>query len=154
MRIRKAKLSDAAELSRLHKGTIRSINKADYSPSQIEAWSKRTNAQRFRRSHDLAVRYVAVEGDTIIGYVDFKKENPEQFWGLYVHKNHLGKGVGSKLLAKMEELAKKMGASKFRLESTKTAQTFYEKHGFKVVEKAKHQIEDQKLEIYIMEKKL
>jgi putative acetyltransferase len=152
MRIRKATLADAAELARLHKGTIRNINSADYSPKQIAAWSARTNAQRFRTSHDLAVRYVAVEGDKIIGYADFKKEEPEKFWGLYVHKDHVGEGVGSRLLIRMESVAKKMGAKKFRLEATKTAKTFYEKNGFNLIKKSKHIIDDQKLDIYVMEK--
>jgi len=147
-------IEDAAELARLHKGTIRAINKADYSQRQIEVWSKRTNAKRFREAHPLAVRYVAIDNGKIVGFSDFKKEEPEKFWGLYVHKDHLGKGIGSILMRKMEEVAKKMGAQYFLLEATKTAKTFYEKHGFKVVKRSQHAIEDQKLDIYIMKKKL
>ncbi len=154
MRIRKSKIEDAAEIASLHKGTIRFINKGDYSPEQISAWSKRTSAKRFRESHHLAIRYVALDGEKIIGYSDFKKDKPEKFWGLYVHKNHLGKGVGSRLLLKMEEVAKSMGADRLELEATKTAKTFYEKHGFKVIKKSKHPIDDQELDVFVMEKKL
>ena len=153
MKIRKARLTDAIELSRMHKGTIRNVNKHDYSPKQIKVWSSRTNVHRFRNSHNLAIRYVAVEGGQIVGYSDFKKENPENFWGLYVHKNHLGKGIGSRLLEKMIKVAKKMGAKKFRLEATKTAKTFYQKKGFKVLKKTIHTIEGEQLEVYVMEKK-
>lgn len=154
MRIRKATLADSAEIARLHKGTIRNVNSADYSPEQIAAWSARTSAKRFRSSHDLAVRYVAVEGEKIVGYADFKKEEPEKFWGLYVHKNHLGEGIGSRLLVRMEAAAKQLGAKKFRLEATKTAKTFYEKNGFVLIKKSIHKIDDQKLDIYLMEKRL
>ncbi len=152
MRIRKATLADAAELARLHKATIRSVNKKDYSPQEIEVWSKRTSAQRFRSAHSLAIRYVAVDNGKIVGFSDFKKEHPETFWGLYVHKDHIGKGIGSRLMKKMEEVARKMGAKKFVLSATKTAKAFYEKQGFTVIKKSKHPIENQKLDVYVMEK--
>jgi len=153
MRIRRSVIEDAAELARLHKGTIRTINKADYSPKQIEVWSKRTNAKRFRNSHAIAVRYVVIDGKKIVGFSDFKKEDPETFWGLYVHKDHLGKGIGSLLMQKMEDVARKMGIRRFILEATTTARTFYEKQGFRVMRKSTHAIEDQNLDIFIMEKK-
>jgi putative acetyltransferase len=153
MKIRKAKLEDSVELARLHKETIRNINRDDYSPKEIEVWSKRTSAKRFRSSYDLTVRYVAVEGEKIVGFSDFKKEKPEEFWGLYVHKDYVGRGIGSRLMKKMEEVAKKMGAKKFVLSATKTAKVFYEKQGFRMVKKSKHPIEDQKLDVYVMEKK-
>ena len=154
MRIRKFKIEDSAEAARLHRGTIRNINKSDYTSSQITAWSKKTSAESFRDSYELAVRYVAIEDGKIIGFCDFEKDEPENFWGLYVHKDHLGRGVGSKLLQKATEAAKKQGAKKFHLKATKTAKVFYEKQGFRVIKKIKHQIDDQKLDVYEMEKKL
>jgi putative acetyltransferase len=154
MRIRKARLDDSAELARLHRGTIRHINKHDYSEQEIAVWSKRTNARRFRTSHDLTIRYVAEEDGKIVGFSDINKADPSEFWGLYVHKDHIGHGIGSRLMQKMEEVARKMGAKKFTLESTKTAQSFYEKQGFRMVQKGVHSIGDQTLDIMVMEKEL
>lgn len=153
MRIRKARLADSAEIARLHRATIRAINANDYSPAEIKEWSGRSSAKRFRSSHGKAFRYVAVEGEKIVGFADFNKENPENYWGLYVHKDFLGRGIGSRLMKKMEEAAKKMGAKKFVLSATKTAKAFYEKQGFKVNKKSKHPVEDQKLDVYVMIKR-
>ena len=152
MRIRLSKPDDAAALARLHRGTIRSINAQHYTQAQIAVWSGRTNARRFRDSHTVAVRYVAVEADKIIGFVDFKKEDSETFWGLYVHKDFLGRGVGSALMRKAQQVAIAMGARKFKLEATITAKAFYERMGFTVLKKAKHRIEDQDLPVYVMQK--
>ncbi len=154
MRIRVATIGDAVEISRLHKSTIRTINSRDYSPEDIEVWSKRTNTRRMRSSHPFAVRAVAVEKGKIVGFADLSKDDPGRLWGLYVHKNHQGKGIGSRLLARMEKEAKILGAKKMMAQSTVTAKTFYERHGFIVLRKEKYAILDRKLTVYMMEKDL
>lgn len=154
MQIRKATLEDCAELARLLRGTIRHINKNDYSAEQISIWSKRTSVKKFRELHHRLVRYVAVGGDRIVGFSDFDKEHPEIYGGLYVHKDHQRRGIGSRLMKKMAEVAKKMGAKKFRLEATKTAKGFYEKLGFRVIKRSKHSLGNTKLDVFVMEKKL
>lgn len=65
MRIRRATLDDAKELSALRKATIRAINKHDYTPAQIARWSKRGNTDHFVKIHDQVLRYVAVKGEKI-----------------------------------------------------------------------------------------
>ena len=51
---------------------------------------------------------------------------------LYVHKNHLRKGIGSRLLAVAEASLKKLGFSKAVLEATVTARDFYAANGYKL----------------------
>jgi putative acetyltransferase len=152
MRVRKARLTDAAEIARMHRGTIRAVNSKDYSSEDIAVWSGRPSARRVRESHDIAIRYVAVVGETIIGYTDISKEDPENLWGLYVHKNYIGQGVGSKLLATIQEEAKKLGAKKFVISSTVTAKTFYEKQGFVVIKKDTTPILHRTSDVWILEK--
>jgi N-acetylglutamate synthase-like GNAT family acetyltransferase len=154
MRIRKARIADSAEIARLHRGTIRTVNKQDYPQEDIEAWSKRSTASRFRNSHHKVQRYVAVEDGKIIGFVDIDREDPEELGGLYIHRKFIGKGVGSKLLKAMESMAKKQGAKRLHLQSTLTAIPFYQKKGFKLLRKSKHTINNRTLDIAIMEKKL
>ena len=76
----------------------------------------------------------------------------DELWGLYVHKDCVGKGIGTQLLKIAENSLKKQGVEIIKIKATITAKKFYEKHGYKVVKKALHQVLDKKLRIYIMEK--
>lgn len=76
----------------------------------------------------------------------------DELWGLYVHKNYVGKGIGSRLLNIAEKSLKSQGVKVIKIKSTLTARRFYEKHGYKVVKKVLHPVEDKKLRIYIMAK--
>jgi putative acetyltransferase len=150
MKIRLAQDKDCAEMARLHRATIRHINSQNYPEDIIEIWSGRTNAKRFRDNARKCKRWVAVEKNKIIGFVDHGDD--DELWGLYIHKNYVGKGVGSRLLKTAEDSLKKQGVEIIKIKSTITAKKFYEKHGYKVLKKALHQILDKKLGIYIMAK--
>ena len=158
MKIRLSNDQDCAEIARVHRATIRHINSKDYPENIIKAWAGRTSAKRFRDSLlKGAKRWVAVDKDKIVGFVDHGKG--DELWGLYVHKNYIGKGVGSKLLEIAEDSLKKQGAKNIKTESTITARPFYEKHGYKFIKKNLHPIfGDRKNGLFvntcIMEKKL
>jgi len=151
MKIRLQKIEDATEIARLHRATIRHINSNDYSQDIIEVWSARTSASRFKNL-DTVKRWVAIEDEKIICFCDhdFKGE----LLGLYVHKDHLGKQVGTKLLKKAEDSMKKMGFKEIKMEATVTAKPFYEKKGYKVIKQSFHKIEDKKIQVFIMKKHL
>ena len=151
IRIRKFKLGDAVSLARLHRGTIRSINKKDYSPREIAAWSGRTSAKRFKNLAKLNARYVAVKNNKIVGFGDYKNN---ELMGLYIHKNFIGKGIGTQLLKKIEREVYANGKRTLRCMSTVTARPFYEKNGFRVIKKTIHKIKDQKLPVFWMRKRL
>lgn len=150
MKIRLARDEDYAGIARLHRATIRNINSADYPKDIIDLWSARSKAKRFRDSANKCKRWVAIEKDKIIGFCDhgFNCE----LWGLYIHKDFVGKNIGSLLIKKAEESMKKQGFKKISLKSTITAKNFYKKYGYRVVKKDFHKIGDKKMLIYIMTK--
>lgn len=152
MQIRKFRLSDAAELARLHRGTIRGINVRDYPSRHIAVWSGRVSAKRFRDSAKDKIRYVAIEKNKIVGFGDFDKKG--ELTALYVHKDFQGKGVGHRLLKILEQKAFKMGFEEFKLDSSITALNFYKKQGYKVIRKSLHHIKKQRLIVYKMKKSL
>jgi ribosomal protein S18 acetylase RimI-like enzyme len=152
MRIRLAREGDYVTIARLHRQTFRNINSKDYTKDQINAWSTRTNAQRFRNSANKCKRWVAVQDDKVVGFCDHTLDG--EFWGLYVHKDFIGKGIGSRLLKVAEDSLKKMGFKKVHLEATVTAKEFYKKHGYRVMKKDLHPINNEKLEIFNMSKTL
>ena len=69
------------------------------------------------------------ENDKVVGMMATGGTELDQ---LYIHVDYQGKGIGSRLL----ELAKESSPGKLQLytfEVNKGAQTFYEKHGFKII---------------------
>lgn len=152
MKIRLARDEDYAAVARLHRQTIRNINSKDYPQDIIHVWSARTSAKKFRESTDKYKRWVAMDNDKIIGFCEHNYEC--ELWGLYVHKDYLGKGVGSRLLKIAEDSLEKQGCKKITIKSTITAKIFYQKNGYKVLKKTTHEMEDKKVPIYIMSKKL
>lgn len=152
MRIRLARDEDYAAIARLHRQTIRNVNAKDYTEDQISAWSGRSNTERFRSNADKCKRWVAVQDDKIVGFCDHSLDG--EFWGLYVHKDFIGKGIGSRLLKIAEDSLKKMGFKKVHLVATVTAKEFYKKNGYRVIKKSLHTINNQKLETFYMVKTL
>lgn len=95
--------------------------------------------------------FVAIEGDRIVGFADYKRND---LLGLYVHKNFLGRNVGSRLLAYLESYALRHGIKLLQCEATLTAYDFYKKMGYKPIRKSTHKIKNEKLPVYVMRKRL
>ena len=136
MRIRSVRDEDYAALARLRRQTIRNVNNSDYPEDTIRNWSAKVRAQDFRESADSCMRWVALDGNRITGFCEHNFAG--EISRIYVHKDYLRKGVGSRLLKLAEESLKKHGCTEIRVESTVTAKEFYEKNGNKVVENATH----------------
>ncbi|MBT3864825.1 GNAT family N-acetyltransferase [Candidatus Peregrinibacteria bacterium] len=151
MHLRLAQTKDYPAIVRLHRATIRNINSADYPEDIINTWAKRSSAKHFQECAHKCKRWVAVENDKVIGFCDHGFDC--ELWGLYIHKDFIGKGVGSKLLKKAEDSMKKQGCETISLKSTLTAKPFYQKHGYKLIKKDFHQIKDKKMAIAIMSKR-
>lgn len=152
MQIRLARNEDYAAIARLHRQTIRQVNSKDYSKAQIQAWSARPSAKRLRTSASEFKRWVATADGKVVGYCDHGLDG--QFGGIYMHKDYIGRGIGSRLLKTAEDSMKTMGFKKSKLEATITAKEFYKKQGYKVLAKSLHAMGDQLLEVYIMTKEL
>lgn len=157
--IRRFRDSDAVALVRVHRGTIRGVNSKDYSKSQIRAWANRSTAKRFKdlvrkNTRFVAIHTVRIRGklkEKVVGFADYYKNELE---GMYIHKNHLGEGIGKRLLSHLEKDAYKNGIRTLRCTSTITAKAFYEKQGFKTIKKTTYTIGDQRLPVYRMMKRL
>lgn len=152
MRIRKFRDSDAIELAKMHRGTIRVINKKDYTKEQIKVWAT-ASAKRWRENAKAknSTILIALDKNKLIGFVQLKDSEVK---ALYVHKSYIGMGIGKKLLKKLEETAYKKGTRKLHCMSTITAKNFYQKHRYKIIKRTKFQIRNQRLTVYKMEKNL
>lgn len=151
MKIRKFKEEDAEEKTEMHLSTIREVNSQHYSEEQIEAWTTFDSENYVEETEK--EKWVAEEDGKIIGFGDYIPMEAE-ITGVYVHPDHLRKGIGSKLLEKMEQAARDQGIEKLTCVSSLTAKEFYRNHGYKVKKQIKHETSGEELEAYKMEKEL
>jgi putative acetyltransferase len=137
MAIRPARDGDYAAIARLRRQTIRHVNARDYPDEVIQRWSSQENAATLRASTDLHRRWVAVQGGKIIGFCEHDLQGTLS--RLYVHKDHLRKGIGSRLLAVAEASLKTLGFAEATLEATMTARDFYAANGYTLIRRATYQ---------------
>lgn len=151
MKIRLSTNKDSAEMARLRRTTIRYVNSKDYPKDVVHNWAAKVGAKNFRESADTSKRWVAVDNEKIIGFCEhtFVCEISR----IYVHKDHLRKGVGSQLLKVAEDSLKKLGCQEITFESSITAKDFYEKNGYKVGKKVAYH-GDNDAPVFKMSKKL
>lgn len=134
MKIRRSTPDDSAQLARLHRETIETINSKDYPPDVVESWTSRSTEEKFRDGYEKVICFVAEIDDQIVGFGELIKETGN-LGAMYVDKNYIGQGIGKQLFVLLEEEAKKREVAKFEFESTTTAKDFYEACGCITIEK-------------------
>lgn len=134
--IREFQIGDEEEISKLHNRAVRAI--PNITQEQIEQWSPiRDDYTKLKENLLSSFSYVAVNtNNTIVGFSDFvinEKSKLPNILRLYVDPTHQKSGVGRQLLLIMEDKAKELKYSKIRLESSKVAQKFYQKMGYRKI---------------------
>ena len=128
--IRIATMDDLDQITQLFRETVLHINSKDYSDKQVETWASRSenlNKWRDRIRHQYFV--IAVEGQDILGFASVTNEG--YLDTIFVHKDHQGEGIGTKLLDKVLSFVEEKGKSEVFTEASLTARPFLEKHGFR-----------------------
>ena len=133
IRVRLARDADCAAIARLRRQTIRHVNARDYPEGVIRRWVAKENARTLRASSVVCRRWVALDRSRIVGFCEHSLDGVLS--RIYVHKDRLGAGIGSRLLAVAEESLKKLGCKRITLDSTVTAKGFYAAKGYRIVKK-------------------
>lgn len=149
--IRRYDFEDAEAHAKVHRESVKGLASEDYPEEVIDEWSKKEPEDS--PLDEEKERFVAEEDGCIVGFSDYNRKTSE-LSGLYVKPDYTGKGVGEKLLRKAEQDARDNGLNHLWCESTITARGFYRKHGYELVEKTSHELEDVEMKVYRMEKKL
>jgi len=131
MIIKKALPTDAEEISLQRIETIKKLNSQDHEKEEMEYLLGRQTLEVLKKKIKSRDVYVMVENKKIIGSVDL---DDNEIKGLYVLSSRIKKGIGTKLLKFMEEIAKNKGIKIINICSTKSAIPFYEKNGYKLIE--------------------
>lgn len=92
MELRKYRPQDCAEMARLFYDTVHTVNAADYTEEQLDAWADgQVDLEKWNASFLEHDTLVAVEGETIVGFGDM--DSIGYLDRLYVHKDDQKKGL-------------------------------------------------------------
>ncbi len=130
MRIRKFKKDDAKEVSHIIRRCLREVVSKDYPKKVIASLCDFfTPSLLIKNLKDRHI-FVAVENDKVIGTASLKDDTT---FTVFVNPDIHGKGVGSKLMDKVEGLAKKNGYKIIKVPSGFSSVEFYERRGYKKI---------------------
>jgi putative acetyltransferase len=138
MNIREHKPADIPAISRLYYNTVRLINSRDYGAEQILAWAPHIEPDSFweERFRNYTV-FVAEDAGEIAGFTEFEATGHIDCF--YVHHLWQRRGVGSRLLERIETLARQNTVRALYADVSVTARPFFERMGFLVTrEQTKH----------------
>jgi putative acetyltransferase len=130
--IRRYRPGDLAGMIALFRETVRRINGRDYSPQQVMAWAPdEIDARKWSNRFDNKVVWVADLDGALVGFVDVARDGLIDM--LYVHADHQGAGIASRLLRTVEASARGRGLLRLFTEASITARPFFEHRGFRVI---------------------
>jgi len=130
MKIRKASSTDKENISRLHVASIRKLCAKSYTREQINAWTSVLTPSVYNqalREKEFLVAYDSQQDLLGIGILDVGNAEVS---AIYIHPDAVGKGIGSKLLNRLEKIARNNNIYKITIHSTLNAKGFYMAHGY------------------------
>ena len=151
--IRYYEAGDAPEILRLFFETVRSVNRADYSDEQLEAWAPGVPDPEEWHARMAGRRtLVAEEGGEVVGFAELEYDGRLDM--LYVRKDAVGRGVGRQLYEAVEREARGQGLGWIFTEASITARPFFEQQGFRVVREQMVSRRGVSMTNFVMEKEL
>ena len=155
MKIRAYRQEDITEIAELFYHTVHTVNAADYTKAQLDAWADgNTDLEEWNRSFQEHMTLVAVmpsgqenEEEQIVGFADM--DGTGYLDRLYVHKDFQRRGVASALCDRLEQAS---DAEIFTTHVSVTAKPFFEKRGYQAVREQQVERKGVLLTNYVMKK--
>lgn len=119
--------SDCKAIAQMFYETVHTVNAADYSPAQLDAWASGTvDLKAWNESFSAHHTIVATQGGQIVGFGDIDADGYLDC--LYVHKDFQRQGIATALCACLESVASETVTTY----ASVTAKPFFEKRGYRV----------------------
>lgn len=155
--LRTATVADLPQICELFRQTVLYVNRKDYTPEQVEAWSAASHdtaawTSRIQTQHFL-LAFAANEndtGDALLGFASMAMGG--YFDVLFVHHNWQGRGVAKALATALEQWAKNKGLVLVATDASITAKPFFERRGYLVVAEQQRILRNQAFINYSMKK--
>ena len=155
MKIRTYRQEDLKEIAGLFYNTVHTVNAADYTGEQLDAWADgNIDLEAWDRSFREHTTLVAVmpsgqenEKEQIAGFADM--DSTGYLSRLYVHKAFQSQGIESALCDRLEQAA---DVENFTTHASVTAKPFFEKRGYQAVREQQVERKGTLLTNYVMKK--
>lgn len=143
------KNDDLPEISELFFNTVHTVCAQDYTKEQLSAWAPDfTSYYSWQKSFEGRTVLLACFGEKILGFGDIAPTGYlDRF---YIHRDFQGKGIGSKLLRRLES---SVSGKDITLYASITARPFFEKMGYRTVSENYAVRDGITLKNYLMSKK-
>lgn len=134
MKVRRYREGDEPALLQVFFSSIRDIASRDYTPEQIAAWASEDRDPQLwaSRIRQLQPFIVEVEGE-IAGYADVQPNGYIDHF--FVSGKYPKQGIGTLMMNAIHDEAKRLGLNELTSNVSKTAEGFFLRHGFHVVER-------------------
>jgi putative acetyltransferase len=139
VRVRRALAADVPGIWRVHNDSIRELCAERYGPEEIAAWIAFRPPDAYLQALASRALFVAEWQGTIVGFGQLDPARGE-IEACYVAPQAVGSGIGSALLARMEDEARRRGHRVVRLNATLNAEKFYARKGYRWLGPAAHRV--------------
>lgn len=152
--IRKTKIEEMVSVMDAHSRSIRQLCSKDYNQDQVSKWSSVNYTESIWHNTINNEFHICVEvNGRIEGLCHAKvdEDGDGHIVGLYFTDVIAGKGIGREVFEQAIAYIRKAGSTKVFITGTITAKGFYERMGFKAVEKKQVSTRGATLDCYKME---
>ncbi len=127
--LRHARAADLSAMAAVHIAAVQQLCRTHYPEAALARWTGQ-GPQLYRDLLRFTTVVVAQRGTEMVGFAAVALETGH-VRALYVAPTYAGLGIGARLLARVERLARACGTRRLYLEATLNAQAFYEKMGYR-----------------------
>lgn len=148
--LRPARQGDGHAVFEVTRLSVRALAKHHYSAGQIDGWMGDRTPDYYEALIAKGSMIVAEQHGEIVGFVDAE---PGEVTRLFLLEGASGSGLGKRLLEIGAENARAGHRGPIKVESTVNAEGFYQRHGFRTVERGffSHGVGGDPIEIVHME---
>jgi GNAT superfamily N-acetyltransferase len=128
--LRQARPADAPRIHELHTASVRELCSPYYLPETIDGWLLNRRPDGYLPGIERGQMFVVERDGNIVG---FGEATAGEVLGAFVDPAAVRAGIGSIIVQRALEMARREHQGPIRLESTLNATTFYERFGFREV---------------------
>jgi putative acetyltransferase len=151
IRVRGFDIGDEPALFAVFISAVHKVASADYTPEQIETWAPPDLDQEEWRERMRAIKpFIAELNDEIVGYADVQPSGYIDHF--FVSGDHARRGIGRQLMISIHEAASRLNLGELTSDVSLTAQPFFARFGFEILERQNRVLDGVALPIAKMRK--